>query len=603
MSSIVRIYIICALWLGIINWPGRSFAEEKKPPEVTELTFSGNNTFDADRLRQLIVTKPAGFLGSRRYYPETLADDIANLTAFYRQHGFLQAAVTDTQVVIDSVENKARIHLKIEEGKQTRLEAMDVFGNSAYDDSTLLALVDLKPGDPFSSRAIENGMLSMLSLYANNGYLDASINPDARINDAARLAVVDFMVKERNRYHIGRINVAGNKRTNRHVITRELDFEPGQVVQYGELLKSQRRLYRTGLFQSVFVRPVPTEDTSATLKNILVEVEERTSSEFAAAVGYGTVEKVRGRLEISTINLSGSALQLGSSVYGSFIRQGVSGSFTEPWTLGTRWRTDINLAFELQQEPSYDLRRYTAKGSIGRSLSEEANITFTYRFENVDLMNVQADLDTLEIKPRVRSLAMTLARDSRDNIFDPKSGGVFEWVNELAGSFLSGNSRFFRTTLRASRFFSLDRKTVLASMLNVGWIDQLGSNEPVPLSERFYAGGPDALRGFGYQKVGPKDKDGDPLGGQVKVVLNAFELRRTIGRLLGVLFGAAAFVDAGGVWTDLQSVDLHGVRVSPGVGLRVSTPIGILRLDYAVNVDKRPGESRDKFYFSMGHTF
>ncbi|MBN2287830.1 MAG: BamA/TamA family outer membrane protein [Candidatus Glassbacteria bacterium] len=121
----------------------------------------------------------------------------------------------------------------------------------------------------------------------------------------------------------------------------------------------------------------------------------------------------------------------------------------------------------------------------------------------------------------------------------------------------------------------------------------------IPLHERFYAGGPHSLRAFSYQKAGPLDRDRMPIGGRLKLVWNVVELRRTLYKLVG----GVLFVDVGNVWLDPGSFALDEIRTSIGCGLRLNTPIGMGRLDYGYNPERRPGEPRGKLYFSMGQAF
>jgi translocation and assembly module TamA len=130
-------------------------------------------------------------------------------------------------------------------------------------------------------------------------------------------------------------------------------------------------------------------------------------------------------------------------------------------------------------------------------------------------------------------------------------------------------------------------------------MDYFGASQEIPLNERFYAGGPNSVRGFEYQTVGPLDSDGDPLGGRFKLVWNVVELRRAVYRMIGVV----GFFDLGNVWPDVAAVRLADIRSAAGVGLRANTPIGIVRLDYGVNLDPEAGEAARLVSFGMGQAF
>jgi outer membrane protein assembly factor BamA len=139
-------------------------------------------------------------------------------------------------------------------------------------------------------------------------------------------------------------------------------------------------------------------------------------------------------------------------------------------------------------------------------------------------------------------------------------------------------------------------RLVFATGVRVGlaW----GADAGLPLSERFFAGGSTTLRGFAQNGVGPIDADHTARGGQAMLVLNN-ELRvPLLGRIDGVLFG-----DLGNVYPRVSDFSLSDLRESAGVGLRVRTPWFLLRGDYGVVLDRRPGERRSRFYFSLGQAF
>ncbi|MDD3732758.1 MAG: outer membrane protein assembly factor BamA [candidate division Zixibacteria bacterium] len=567
--------------------------------KIDRVTFEGNRAYPDKRLLGLILSRPSGFLHSSTYYREILLDDIENLTLFYHQNGYLEAVVVDTIVTVDSTAARVDIHLKIDEGVQTHLEGIAIFGNTAFEDSLLRGKVRMKNGEPFRRSLIQEGMMSMLSLYAENGHLDAVIRPEIRINSDVHLAAVDFIVTERFPSTIAEIRVEGNVKTKPSVILRELTFRPGEIVRYSRLMASQRRLYLTGLFESVFIHPRPPANGDSTRRDIVIEIKENLSSEYNIAVGYGSVDKVRSRMEVFTRNLAGTARKIGTTLNASFIRRSIEGSFTEPWTLGTRWHTDINLRFEFIEEPGYDLSRYGGRLTTGRTLGNNTNLSFTYRFEEGELRHIEVADIPASYDPRVRSLILSLTYDTRDNLFNPTRGTYLEWTNELAGAFLKGNNTFARTGINMKCFWPVRRETVLGTALEIDWMDYFGSSEEIPLSERFYAGGPNSLRGFEYRKVGPLQNNDIPIGGNFKIIWNIAELRHTLYRMIGVV----GFVEVGNVWSRARYFRLADLRGDTGVGLRVNTPLGIIRLDWGINLDPRPYEPRSRIYFNMGQAF
>ncbi|NOZ56570.1 MAG: BamA/TamA family outer membrane protein, partial [Calditrichaeota bacterium] len=128
---------------------------------------------------------------------------------------------------------------------------------------------------------------------------------------------------------------------------------------------------------------------------------------------------------------------------------------------------------------------------------------------------------------------------------------------------------------------------------------QYGRSTEVPIQERFFAGGARTLRGFGEKMVGPLTAGGIPKGGTLSLVLNFFELRFPIYRILS----AATFLEAGNVWGDWHSGTLRHLRWVLGAGLRVHSPLGVLRLDFGLKLDRKPGESIGAVLVDMGQAF
>ena len=434
-------------------------------------------------------------------------------------------------------------------------------------------------------------------MYANNGYLETEIEKEVRISDETHRAIIDFDIDEKNQYTVHDIILKGLEKTDQKVVERELLFEKGEVIKYSKLLETQRKLYLTGLFESVFIRPLENSDSSQ--KNILVEVKEKDYGEFNVSFGYGTLDKIRGQAEIYYSNLAGTGRKVGLVTRASFIRRFVEASFTEPRTVGLPWRTDINAFIENREDPGFDLSSVGGKITFGRNIGENIRASVSYRHENVNIKNIRVTPLPSDVKTNIRSLILSSIYDSRNNLFDPSKGLFLEWKNEVAGAFLRSSSSFFRSTIETKYFHPLSKSAVLATAMKIGWINILGGAKDVPLNEKFYAGGPETLRAFDFQKVGPLGENNVPIGGKFQLVLNAFELRQSIYKWIGMV----AFLDAGNVWTDSEQFDFSDLRLSPGMGIRLSTPIGLARVDIGFNVKPKPGEPRSNIYFSMGQAF
>lgn len=591
--------ILRTLWWLLILLAFSVYPSTEKKLKIKSVRFEGNETFSTDRLHRVMVSRPSIFLNPVYFRQELFEEDLKNLELFYEQQGFLEARITDYRVEKDTSKREVRIFITISEAERTYVESVSILGNTRFPDEVLNKKLDIKTGDPLIRQKIDNTTVEILKLYANNGYLDAEVKPEVRKREQLNLALIDFIITEGPQFTINQIHIRGLENTRPNVIRRELEFKEGEIINYSRLLESQRNLYMTGLFQSVYISPDTTLQGNSSQKDIYIDLKENVPNEFYVAVGYATIERLRGKLEIYTTNFRGTAKKLALLTKASFIDRKLQASFTEPWTFGVPWRTDINLKWEFMDQPGFDFHRIGGQISVGRDFLKRSNITFSYRLERTTLSNIK----TLEIPENLRnnvgSVRLSFTYDTRDDLFNTTRGSYLEFGNEAASPFLRSNVNFYRSTLILKYFHPWSSSTVLGSALELGVMDSRTGLRGIPLNERFYAGGPNSVRGFDYQHVGSLDEGGTPVGGRAKLVWNALELRQVVYKM----FGGVIFLDMGNVWDAPGDFNFPDLRAAAGVGLRVNTPIGMARLDYGINLNPQGDESPTKLYFSMGQTF
>ena len=596
IKSMRILAFLIALWALTASW---AFADKPPKIKVVGVTIEGNHVYSEDRLMHLMVLRPSSFFHKSNYNQRLFDDDKSSIVQFYQQNGYLDAKIAESEVKVDTLKHTARLSITIDEGPLTKVEGLAVFGNTVLSDSALLAQIKLKPGDAYKKTRVQDGLVGIISLYADRGFLDAALKPDIKINDKSHLALIDITVTEGRKYYIDNILIKGLDKTRKYVVTRELTFARGQLVSYSKLLDSQKKLYLTGLFESVFINPQPAADSIANQKDILIEIKERLTSEFNVSVGYGSVERARGRITLEIDNLAGTARQIRTNLIGSFIQRRAEIIFSEPWTLGLRLKTDYDMFYEYLVQPGFTIRHYVASLSETKSFGEQTTLTTALNFENAHLIHVEVVDSLKDFTPKTRSLTLSFINDTRDDIFNSSRGRYVQLDNEFASSLLRGSNSYIKPILTVKKFWPVTRNTVFCTALNLGWIGQLGKNREVPLNQRFYAGGPNSIRGFGYQLVGPLDENQLPIGGNFKIVWNALEIHQAIYKIIG----AEAFVDIGNVWLRMKNVHLKDLRVGTGPGLRANTPIGIVRVDLGINVFPRDNESRLRLAFNIGNAF
>jgi outer membrane protein insertion porin family len=231
-------------------------------------------------------------------------------------------------------------------------------------------------------------------------------------------------------------------------------------------------------------------------------------------------------------------------------------------------------------------------------------------------------LGTVESEGEVRFLTSGLSIDKRDLILNPRTG-VYRFLRlKFAGGFLGGDYDFYTANVSSQWYWRLLRNDVVAVRVRIGYGDNFGQSDRVPIEDRFFAGGVNSVRGYKNNSLGPKivdEETGDfiPLGGNALLLTNV-EMRFDIPLLSRINISGSAFFDGGNVWEDVKDiqindfrifkpdsdVDINDYRYGLGIGIRYNTPLGPIRLDYGLPIKVEEGQSRSGlFYLALGQTF
>jgi outer membrane protein assembly factor BamA len=302
-------------------------------------------------------------------------------------------------------------------------------------------------------------------------------------------------------------------------------------------------------------------------------------------VGFGSYDLLRGKVGVREKNLLGTGLIGRGEVLGSI--RGIQGTLglTDPWFLRSEWTADLPITFLHREEPSFTIEEAKVGLRLSRPIAEHLIGGAAYRFSLSRVDELEVD-DPAEEDPdlRVGALGPFLELDTRDSIFIPSRGVRARVFGEVGGPYLGGEIHFLHGGISASHYIQLLEGTVLAGTAATEWIVPIADTELIPIQERLFSGGESTVRSFRQSELGPRDEDGDPLGGEVRNLVSA-ELRQ---RIAGEL-AAAVFFDYGNV-ARTASKPLQGFRPAVGFGLRYGLPIGPVRVDVGFNPARREDE-------------
>jgi outer membrane protein insertion porin family len=634
---------------------------------VRQLSFEGNKAISGEVLASAISTTNSSWfaraflirllgLGEKRYFDEQeFKRDVVRLEVLYRRSGFPHVQVDTT--VRREPEN-VYITFRIKEGEPIRLTRLDVVGLDTLPEKVRReTLVDLplQVGDPFNRFIMQATSDTITRRLRDRGRPTAHVFTSFETNKEVETAVVTFEAVPGRSAVIGEVNVVGTKRIEPRLVRNLLISRPGRIYSQDELFQSQRNLYSADLFRFATVNIDSTKfQPTADSVPLVVQVSESRRRRIRSGIGYGTDDCFRGSLGWTTRNFLGSGgriLDLTSRISKVGVGQpfdwglansicsnsseDVVGSAKVNFSLGasirrpaflspnntiavslfTERRSEFKVYLRQETGTTITLRRETPRRryplSLGYTLSygrtEATPESFCASFN-------ACTPDVVTLLRQNRVLATLTANGSLprvNNTLDPSRGSLASaevtWSSRFLGS--SSFQQFVRAVADYSWYRPLARDVVFSWRLRGGAIFAptvdvaTQSGNFIPPEQRFYAGGPNDVRGFERNELGPvvyvvpqgevdtaviENREIDP--GRVTVAAtggNTLAVGNVELRVPSPVFSSrlrlAAFVDAGGVWLRGSENSKAVIRVTPGVGLRLATPLGPARLDVAYN--------------------
>ncbi len=588
---------------------------ESRPVKIKNMYVEGNFHFADGKILSLIKTRKAWFFNAGFLKEEQFNEDLERIKTFYLQQGFLDVSV-DYRLDYD-VQGDIYIRIFIDEGKVYTVGSIIFRGDKVFSTEELLpSLKVCLVGGVFTYDALKEDVANIQGFYFSKGYIFVQVRETTSLDISTGKVDVVYNIVENELAYVDRIIVQGNLKTQDKVIRRELRIKPGEVFDGDKLKRSKERLYNLGFFEEINYDTTPGLEPDQ--RNLVVEVKEAKTGSFSFGGGYSSIDQFVGFVEIEQKNFdwknwktftgAGQDLKLRAEL-GS-VRQNFELSFTEPWLLDHPLSFGFD-AYRRSHEKDVDLGygyEETRTGGdlrLGKDFNEYLKGGVTYRLEEVDVSNVDeaatSDLKNEAGKNLISSIETSVTWDTTDNIFNPTRGLVLSGSYEIAGSFLGGDKDYNKVFGLASQYIPLFAKSVLQLQLRAGMAKPFGGCDEIPIYERFYAGGANTIRGYEERSVGPVDlPTSDPLGGEALLIMNAEYMIPIIDFIKG-----AVFIDTGNVWEKTSEFGTGGLKTGVGFGVRIKTPVGPLKLDYGIPLNKQAGKEKKqgRFHFSMSHGF
>ncbi|MGE0355319.1 MAG: outer membrane protein assembly factor BamA [Burkholderiales bacterium] len=591
--------------------------EEGEITRIADINIIGAKDFsEGTLLRAMQLTTP-GWLTwitkDDQYSKQKLTADLETLRSYYLNRGYLEFSIDSTQVSITPDREKIYITIAITEGPVYRLGDIKFGGDLIVAERELRELLAVRAGDTFSREKIIDSVKRITDRLGNDGYSFANVNPVPDLDRDKRVAGFTFFVDPGRRVYVRRVNVVGNSRTQDTVIRRELRQLEGSWYSLEKIARSKERLQRTGYFSEVNIE-TPAVGGTADQVDVVVTVTEKNTGSLNFGLGYSQADKLTVSASVSQANIFGSGNQLAFQINNGTINKVYSVTFIDPyWTIDgiaagiDVFRRDVDTSSLALT--SYQTTSTGAGVNFGIPVTEYDTVRLGATLESTKL-----SLDPLSAPPRYLDFVNVFgertntfranvgyARDTRDSLTYPTRGWLADVALEVGVP--PGDLKYYRFSAQQQFLWTPDRLSWLTFLANAefGYADGYGG-KTLPFFKNFYAGGVGSVRGFEAASLGPRDQNGDVIGGNRRVIGNV-EFLFPMPGIKDKSVRLSVFLDAGTVWGADEKIRGSDLRASTGVAVSWDSPVGPLKFSFSAPFKKQEGDRLERFQFQLGRIF
>ncbi|MBR0565236.1 outer membrane protein assembly factor BamA [Azoarcus sp. L1K30] len=605
--------------------------EEGDVAKIAQINVVGAKAFKTDDLIDLFQMTTPGWLTwytkNDQYSRQKLAADLENLRSFYLNQGYLDFNIDSTQVSITPDKKEIYITVNITEGEQYKVSGLRFTGDLILPESEYLALSTVHPGEIFSREKLTETTKAVTDRLGNEGYAFANVNAAPEVDKAKREVSFTVFVDPGRRVYVRRINVGGNTKTRDEVVRREMRQMEGAWYDAAAINRSRERVDKLGFFDEVTVE-TPAVPGSTDQVDVNFGLKERSTGNLMLGAGFSSSDSIVLSASISQQNLFGSGNAMTLGINTSKSSRTLALSFTNPY-----YTVDgVSLGWDLYHRTydpteSYSVSPYKTVSTgaglrLGYPIAEDDSISFGLAVDRTKITTFERSTEQYKEfcidfgcsdpsgvgQVEVSSLLLSAgwARDGRDSFIYPRKG-VYQRVYGEA-SLPPGDLRYAKLNYQYQHWFPIGKDYALMLNGDIGWATGFGG-KPVPFYKNFYVGGIGSVRGFDQSALGPKDSDGDAIGGTRKAVANAEFFFPMPGSGKDRSFRISTFLDAGYVWgKDAVTgkddpIRFGDLRYSTGLAFAWTSPIGPLKFSVGFPLKKEAGDDTQRFQFQLGSVF
>ncbi len=620
---------------------------------IRQINVVGNTSYPDDDLLDAFKLKTPNLLSfykqDDRYAREALTGDLETLRSFYMDRGYANFRIDSTQVAIAPEKDDMFVTVNVTEGELFKVSDVKLAGNMVVPEADLKQLIFIKPGETYSRRMITATTEAMNLRLGADGYAFSKVDAVPQANPETHEISLTFLVEPGNRVYVRRINFNGTSSVNDEVFRREMRQLEGGYLSNAAVDRSKERIQRLPFIEKVDVETHPVAG-SPDLVDVDFEIKEGLPGQFTAGVGYSESQSLILNGGFTHTNFMGTGNRISLDVNRGRYQKNFSFSHTDPYTTIDGVSRTISLGYR-------DVTQYTSASSDFSTETLSAGVDYSYPlteyqsiragvgFQRADLFAPYGSPESVDWVQK-NGNPYTTQYDNGDgtsttfygtkfDTFELNLGWGYDSRNRaifadrgarhrlnLSYAMPGSDVEFWTARLDSVTFVPLWRSFTLMFNGEVNYGQGLGDTTSYPPYRLYFAGGPESVRGYRENRLGPKDSFGNPYGGNLKVS-GQIELLLPVPEKFRNSARASLFFDIGNVFSTEDVVFLgpdgttpadytfsyDKLKQSVGVAVQWLAPLGVFRFSYGVALNANPAtantfeDEREGFQFSVGQAF
>jgi len=594
---------------------------EGRVSRIRKIKIVGNHDFTSSELLPELSLSTSNlftyFTKKDQYSKVAMDTSLEALRSFYLDRGYLKFNIISSQVLLAPDKKDVFITINIEEGPQYKFAGFAVVGKTVIPNQKLASLIHIQAGSVFSRKKVTESISDLSLALGDEGFGFPAINADPRIDEVNKTVFITFVIEPGRHVYVRRINLSGNTKTADYVLRNALKQNEGALLSLHNIKESERQLRFRNYLKNINIKTTPVPDTNNQV-DLDVQVEEASSAEANASIGYGT-NGPQFNAAFNQYNFMGTGRTVGLSFNANYWSQDYSFHYYNPFYTNTGVGRGLNFYYQNVNPQHLDVVTYRSERAgvdMGYNipLNDKSSLQLGYGYQG---LNIKSAGYVQQVQNFVSQYGNTFNqirlstgwnRNGYDQMPYPTTGVNQQATLLLALPATSKSFSYYKASYQTRLYQPLVRGFIFTALGNVGFGNQF-DGVGLPFYENYFAGGiaqPGQVRGYDSYSLGPQDSAGNAMGanflvnGSVGVIL-PYPLSRDVVR-------TTLFTDAGNVYSYGAPVSLGGtdsgpIRYSAGVSVEWRSPFGPLAFSLAKALNKQPLDREQWFQFSVSSGF